>query len=176
MKLTVNVGEVMKKEVKTVGMNDTLEKAAMVMKNNKIGSVVVMGEKKVKGILTTRDVVYKHVASGKGETVNDIMTKDLITISPTQTIENAARLMVNKSVEKLLVFDAGKLVGIITNTDILFIEPALFEILLERMKIGTGSIREDQISFAQCENCGNYADDVEEIEGVYMCGDCKSSK
>ena len=174
MKLTVNVGEVMKKDVKSVSMNDAIEKAAKLMKNNRIGSVVVMGDKNVKGILTTRDVVYKHVALGKGQVVSDIMSRDLISISPNKSIEDAARLMVKMSVEKLPVFDRNKLVGIVTNTDILSIEPALFEILLERMKIGAGPIKEDQIEFAQCESCNNYSDDVEEIDGVFMCSECRS--
>lgn len=173
MKLSVHVGEVMKTTVKSVDLNDSIEKAAKKMKDNRIGSVVVMGEKNVKGIITTRDIVYKHVALGKGKTAKDIMSKDLITVSPTTSIEEAARLMVKKGIEKLLVFDRGKMLGIITSTDILTIEPALFEILLERMKIDGGPIKEDQVEFTQCERCNNYSDDIDEVDGIYLCKECR---
>jgi len=174
MRLNVLVREVMKKTVKAVDMNDSIDKAATMMKDNRIGSVVVIGEKNVKGILTTRDIVYKHVALGHGKNASDIMTKDLITIAPDKTIEDAARLMVKKGIEKLLVFDNGKMVGIITSTDILTIEPALFEILLERMKIGGGSNREDQVEFEQCDRCKKYSDEIEEVNGAYLCKECIS--
>jgi CBS-domain-containing membrane protein len=102
------------------------------------------------------------------------MSKDLITISPDKVIEDAARLMVKKGIEKLLVFDKGKMIGIITSTDILTIEPALFEILLERMKIDGGPTREDQVEFEECERCKKYSDDIEEVNGVYLCRECRS--
>ena len=89
------------------------------------------------------------------------------------SIEDAARLMVKKKIEKLLVFDKGKMVGIITNNDIISIEPALFEILLERIKMG-GTPQSDMSDYAQCESCNNYSDSVEEVDGEYICGECKA--
>ena len=135
MRFSALVGEVMRKEIKKVDMDDTVEKAARIMRDERIGSVVVTGEKNVKGIVTTSDIVYKHVAAGSSGKVKDIMSKNLVTIDPRKTIEEAARLMVKEQVEKILVFDMGRLVGIITNNDIIRIEPALFEILLERLKL-----------------------------------------
>lgn len=173
MKLTVTVKDVMKKNVKTIDMNDSINKAAKTMQENRIGSVVVMGQKNVKGIITTRDIVYKHVANGNGKTANDIMSKDLVSIAPDNTIEDAARLMVKKGIEKLIVFDRNKMVGIITSTDILTIQPTLFEILLERMKIDGGPIKEDQVEFNQCQRCKKYSDEVDEVNGVYLCADCR---
>ena len=135
MKYTVLVGEVMRTVVKKLDMAEPIEKAAKIMRNEGIGSVVVIGDKNIKGIVTTTDIVYKYVADGKGKVLSDIMTKNPVSISPEKTIEEAARLMVQKNIEKLLVFDKNRLVGIITNNDILRVEPALFEILLEQVKI-----------------------------------------
>lgn len=173
MKYNVLVGEAMKKDVKTVDINDSVEKAARTMKDNKIGSVVAIGEKNIKGIVTATDIVHKYVLDKKGEMVKDVMSTDLVKISPNRSIEEASRLMVAKGVEKLLVFDKERLVGIITATDILRIEPALLEILLERMKVGGRRSREFEFGFAECENCGNYSDDIQEINGVYMCSECR---
>ena len=172
MRLNVLVGEVMTKNVMAVALDDPIDKAARIMRDNGIGSVVVIGEKNVKGIVTTTDIVYRHVAEGKGRVVSDIMTRNIVSIEPTKTIEDAARLMVEKAVEKLLVFDMGKLVGVITNNDIIRIEPTLYEILLERMKMG-GRQQRGAMEFAQCEVCGNYTDDVEESDGMCACSSCR---
>ena len=174
MRFTALVGEVMRTDVKKGDMDESIEKAAQIMRDEHIGSVVVTGEKNVKGIVTTSDIVYKHVASGTGKMVKDIMSVNVVSIEPSRTIEEAANLMVGKNVEKLLVFDSGKLVGIITNNDVLRIEPALFEILLERMKIGrAGQQAENAENPVECESCGNYSDSVEEIDGIYICSDCR---
>ena len=172
MRFNALVGEVMRTDIKYVEPLDTIDKAAQIMQAHKIGSVVVK-DKNVMGIVTTSDIVYKHVAGKRGVTVNEIMTTDLITISPSTSVEDAARLMVKKNIEKLLVFDKGKIVGLITTNDIVKIEPALFEILLERIKMG-GLPQSDMSDYAQCESCNNYSDSVEEIDGEYVCSECKS--
>lgn len=173
MKLNVLVRDIMTKEIKSVDLEDTVEHAATVMKENNIGSVLVMGEKNMKGILTTQDIVYKHVAAGEGEKVKDIMTRDPVTVAPSQTIEEASRLMVKHNIEKLPVYDAGRLVGIVTQHDVMKVEPALLEILLERAKMGGPKLRGVELDMLECEVCGNYSDDVAEVNGVYTCAECK---
>lgn len=172
MKLNVLVGDVMTKDVKYVDVSDPVEKAAQIMRDGKIGSVVAMGEKRVKGIVTTSDIVYKYVASKSGGRVVNVMTTDLVTIAPSETIEEAARRIVKYGVEKLLVFDNDRLVGVISHNDILRVEPALVEIMLEKMKMGAAPGRGD-VPITECESCGNYSDDVEEVDGVYLCADCR---
>lgn len=174
MKFDVRVGEVMNRTVRTVSPEETIENAARIMREENIGSVVVAGGKQVKGIVTTSDIVYKHVAGKQGEKVSDIMTAEVIAISPDKTIEDAASLMVEKDVEKLLVFDMNMLTGIITANDILRIEPSLFRILLDMVKSGRKGIHEEEFEFVECEVCGNYTDDVEEVSGVYTCQECRS--
>lgn len=172
MKLSVRVKEIMKKDIKIVGIDDTVSQAARIMKNFKIGSVVVMGDKNVKGIITDSDIVYKYVADKCGDRVSDVMTRDLVSILPDATIEDAARLMGEKKIKKLLVFDRNKLVGIITDSDILGVEPALFEILLERMKIRKPTRRTAPRTQTECERCGNYSEETSEIDGEWLCPEC----
>jgi len=174
VKYKVYIKDVMVKDVKTVSIDDPIQKAAQLMKKNRIGSVVVMGEKNVKGILTAEDIVYKYVASNEGSNVSDIMTRDAVTISPEMTLEDASRIMIEKHVKKLPVMQQGNLIGIITATDIMRIEPALYENLLEEMKISRPEYSNDPkgSQLEQCEMCDNYADDVEEIDGVWVCSEC----
>jgi len=168
MRLNATVEEVMKKDVKTVNLEDSVEKAAEIMRDNKIGSVLVMGDKNVKGILTGMDIVYKYVAEKRGGKCKDIMSEELVTISPNKNIEDAARLMTAKNIEKLPVLKFGKIVGIITNNDILRVEPALFEILLEKLKMGA-TVKEDISQFGQCQECGNYTDNI----SSGLCEECR---
>jgi predicted transcriptional regulator len=171
MKLNIVVGDIMTKTIKRIDVNDAVEKAAQIMRDENIGSVVVMGEKNVKGIITTTDIVRKYVASKNGDRASDIMSTEIITISPSETIEEAARKMVKYNIEKLLVFDKDHLVGIVTNNDIIKVEPAIVEILLEKMKMGKTVQEDDEVT--ECEGCGNYSDDIKEVSGQYMCEECR---
>lgn len=125
------VKEAMKKDVKTIRPSDTVKDAAVLMNENRIGSlVVVSGTGAVTGIVTERDILIDVVATGKNAVdvkVEDIMTKELITISPEKSLEDAADLMTKNKIKKLPVIEGGKLVGIITATDLICYEKRLIE-------------------------------------------------
>ena len=175
MKFQATVEEVMVEDVKTVKLDDSIKTAAIMMSKYRIGSVVVMGGKHLKGILTAEDIVQKHVAQDMGEKVSDIMTKDPYTIEPSKTIEDASRLMAEKRIKKLPVVSGDKVIGIITASDIIRVEPALYEILLEQLKIERPELARVRTASDtnQCEVCGNYTDDLEDVNGVWTCGSCK---
>ena len=176
MRLQATVEETMNTDVIIVGMEESIKRAAELMSKHRAGSVIVMGGKHLKGIVTAEDIVYKHVAKGQGDKVSDVMTKDPYTITPDKTIEEASQFMAEKRIKKLPVVVGEKIVGIITASDIIRIEPALVEILLEKLKMGKS---EDAMhtrtssDLNQCENCGNYADDIEDASGVWMCSACR---
>ena len=179
MKYEAKVSDVMETNVKTMDIDDPIQKAAEVMAANRIGSVLIMGEKNLKGIVTAEDIVYKHVAKGEGEKVSDIMTRDPITTSPDTQLDDAARVMSEKRIKKLPVVDAsGKVVGIVTASDIVRIAPALHDILLEQLKITSPGAPQPPRSgqMFQCEMCNNYSDDVSEVDGVWICPHCDEMK
>lgn len=123
------VREVMNKNVMTVKPDVTLKKAAEAMSNYHIGSLVVLENNKLVGIITERNVLVA-VADGKDSeltTVEEVMTKKVITISPDKTIDEAITLMTEHRIKKLPVLDGEKLVGIITASDIIVVEPKLIE-------------------------------------------------
>jgi CBS domain-containing protein len=123
------IKEVMNRNVKTIRPEDTVKDAAQIMNENKIGSlVVVSGTGEVKGIVTERDILIDIVAAGKNaEDVNieEIMTKDIITISPNNTLEEAANIMTENKIKKLPVVEEGRLVGIVTASDLIAYEKDL---------------------------------------------------
>jgi len=125
------VKEVMNRAVKTVRPTDTVKNAAQLMNESGIGSLVVIsGTGGVVGILTERDILIDVVATGKGADdvkVEDIMTKELITVSPNNTLEEAADIMTQNKIKKLPVVEGGKLLGIVTASDLIAYEKELIE-------------------------------------------------
>lgn len=125
------IKEVMSRDVKTIRVIDTVKQAAILMNEHRIGSLIVIsGTGELKGIVTERDILMRVVAEGKNPSdvkVEEIMTKELITISPNKTLEEAADLMTEKKIKKLPVVYQGKLVGIVTATDLVSYEKELVE-------------------------------------------------
>jgi len=125
------VKEVMNRNVKTVRPEDTVKLAAQIMNENRLGAlVVVSGSGEVVGILTERDILVNVVATGKSAdnvSVKDVMTPNIITISPDKTLEEAANIMTENKIKKLPVVENGSLVGIVTATDLIAYEKNLIE-------------------------------------------------
>ncbi len=91
----------------------------MVEKN--VNALVVMENEKLAGIFTEKDYARKVVLKGKSskETrIGEIMTKDLITVTPDSTIDNCMRLMTGKFIRHLPVVEGEELVGIISIGDV----------------------------------------------------------
>jgi CBS domain-containing protein len=125
------VEETMNKDVKTIRPDATVKEAVRIMNDYRIGSLVIVGGGgEVLGIVTERDILADVVAEGKDSgtaRVSDIMTKKIVTVDPHQSLEEAADLMVKHNVKKLPVVEAGRLVGIITASDLIKYERALIE-------------------------------------------------
>jgi CBS domain-containing protein len=114
------VKDIMSRKVETVEDSSTIYQAAVKLAKLKIGSLMVVRESKPVGILTEGDV-SRAVAKGmdpKGGVVKSIMGKPLITITSDVRVEEAAKVMASSGVKKLPVLDGGKLIGIVTQTDI----------------------------------------------------------
>jgi len=121
------VKDVMNKNVVVAKFDVTIREATKVMNKFHIGSLVVLKEEKIAGILTERNVLTA-VANGKdadATAIEDIMTKKVVTIDPDETVEAAVDLMTQHKIKKLPVVEDNKLKGIITASDIVVVEPKL---------------------------------------------------
>jgi IMP dehydrogenase len=100
----------------TVRPSQSLREALAVMREHDISGVpVVEGEHPV-GILTARDIRFEK---NLDQPVSALMTRDLVTVSPGVSNDEARQLLHKHRIEKLLVVEAGKLVGLITIKDLL---------------------------------------------------------
>ena len=126
------VSEIMSENVRTVRPNSTVTEIVRKMNKFEIGSVVVVEGEKPVGIITERDIlrrVLEVTLASEALKAKEIMSAPLITISDQSTVDEAARIMIDKRIKKMPVVREGKLVGIVTSTDVMRSEPRLVELL-----------------------------------------------
>jgi CBS domain-containing protein len=114
------VNDIMTRNVKTLDVSATILDAAVLMEESRIGSVVVTARGSPVGMITEGDV-SKAVArklDTKKVHLKEVMSQPLVTAKREMRIEEAAKLMADSNVKKLPVLDYGKLVGMVTQTDI----------------------------------------------------------
>jgi len=117
---TITIANVMTKSVISVDAAITVNEAAKMMEDAKVGAVIVMENNLPVGIVTDRDFSVKVVSHAYQITapVKQIMSSPLVSINSDETVRMAADLMHDRRIRKLPVIDDGKIVGIITATDI----------------------------------------------------------
>ena len=116
----LHISSVMVKDVFTVPETMQLADVAKLMLDEGIGSVPVMCEDKMVGIVSKADFVTLAVGIAFEKiTVKEIMSKDLIVVSPTERLVHARRLMIEASVGRLPVVEDDELVGMITSKDLM---------------------------------------------------------
>ena len=124
----MNTGEICNREVVVAYRHTTLEEAARLMREQHVGSLVVVvdraSERVPVGILTDRDIVLSVVASDPDHlsflSVSDAMSDDLLAAVEDTTLPDALKLMQERGVRRLPVVDqVGTLVGIVTADDVI---------------------------------------------------------
>ena len=133
----VLVRDVMSKDVRVVRPDTSVKEVVATMNKFDIGSIVVVQGDRPVGIITERDILRRLVEpclAPETLTARQIMTSPVLTISETANIEETAKLMARKRVKKLPVINNGKLVGMITYTDIVAKVPTLLSILEELLR------------------------------------------
>lgn len=130
------VRDVMSKNVKTVRPNSTINEVVRKMNKFEIGSIIVTDGEKPVGIITERDIlrrVLEVTIASEAMKAKEIMSSPILTIASQATTEEAATLMNSKRIKKIPVLEDGKLIGIVTSTDIVRSEPKMVETLSSMM-------------------------------------------
>lgn len=137
MSAIVRVSDVMENKVISVDTSSVVFETVSKMIKFEVGSIVVVKAENVVGIVTKGDVLRRGMLLGldpKTTSVERVMSRNVVTIGKDATLEEASRLMSEKKVSKLPVLENGKLVGIITSTDIIRTEPMMVNYLHELIK------------------------------------------
>lgn len=173
MKRTISVRDAMTTNVLTAGPNTTVARAAKLMAERGVGSIVIVRGGKPVGILTERDLLMKVLGPDLKPSrikVGKIMSSPLITVSPETDITEAARLMSKNRIRRLPVVEHGRLVGILSASDVTAISPELLEIVAHREEGAREEVEE-----SVCEVCGEVVPTLYEVNGSWVCENCRDS-
>lgn len=113
------IGDIMTDEVECCTLLDNVYEVAVKMKELNVGAIPIVDGEKLVGMITDRDIVLrcvadKHPPSSK---VEDIMSNNLVTISPDETSREAVKLMAKNQIRRLPVVENGNLIGIVSLGD-----------------------------------------------------------
>ncbi len=131
--MSIKIENIMVGDVLTILTEATVKEAVDLMNTNEIGCLVVVDdEEKPVGIMTERDLLKRVLAKRidpEKIKVKKIMSKPLVTGTPHMDLEATARLMFKKKIKKLPIVENGRLVGLVTLTDLLRFQPEIIRIL-----------------------------------------------
>jgi len=112
-------------EPRSIGASASVVEAARLMREEHIGSLPIIDNEQLVGMITDRDITTRVVAEAadpKLTSVGDVYSQDLISVEPESDLEEALLLMARHQVRRLPVVDNGKLVGIVAQADIALTE------------------------------------------------------
>ncbi|MDD2680402.1 MAG: CBS domain-containing protein [Candidatus Omnitrophica bacterium] len=181
----ISVREAMTLSPVICGPELSVKDAAKLMIKNHVGSLLIAKEdskdKKLLGIMTEKDILKKLITKGKDPAkvyVRNIMTKNPMVIGKDADIIEALKLMVQNDFRRIPVIEGDKLIGLITEKDIMRIEPHVVECLITKKKIKEINRKPIKVKEVQgmCEECGNFSEELVDKSGMFVCHDCRYSK
>lgn len=137
----LTVREVMTRDVKVVREDTSMQEVVATMIKFDISSVIVVQKERPIGLITHKDILTKVLQPEfvpATMTARNIMSTNLTTIGEEASLEEAAKLMAKKRFKKLPVVREGKVIGIITSTDIAREEPRLTKLFEDLLKYCPG--------------------------------------
>ena len=116
-----SVRDAMTADPRSIGASASVVEAARLMREQHIGSLPVTENERLVGMITDRDITTRVVAeSAVPETtsVEDVYSRDLISVEPDKGLDEALQLMARHQVRRLPVVENGRLVGMVAQADI----------------------------------------------------------
>ena len=177
----IAVGEIMTRNFVSVNPQTNLLKCSKEMVKNRVTSLIIKENMRLKGILTSTDILWaitkKPGLNLKEVNAIDVATRKVAVIKPSSDIGQALRKMKVYNFRRLPVLSKGEIIGVITLKDILRISPDLYSELGE-----LGEIREESRKLKQteakwpseglCENCGAFSE-LLKVYDQLLCPDCR---
>lgn len=117
------VKDIMSKTVFTIDVSNTAFDVVREMMNRDIGSVVITRKgSEIAGVITKGDILREVImkkADPQKTKAEDVMSRPVVSIQPDATLEEASQVMAKNNVSKLPVIKDGKILGILTSTDVI---------------------------------------------------------
>ncbi len=144
MKYKIPVKEIMATKPIFTKPNSNSLSAARLMAKHDISFLPVVEDKILIGLITEGDILKRVFIKNKNPKkikVKEIMTKKPISVSPDDDVSKVAELMNTEKITKMPVTEGGKLLGCLTEKDLLKIEPGIIDVLFERLKLREPSLK-----------------------------------
>ena len=116
-----SVRDAMTADPRSIGKSVSVVEAARLMREQDIGSLPITDDERLVGMITDRDITMRVVAEAadpNATSVEDVYSRDLISVEPDNDLEEALGLMARHQVRRLPVVEDGRLVGIVAQADI----------------------------------------------------------
>jgi CBS domain-containing protein len=179
METNIPLKEIMVREVVTSDLDLSVLEAAKLMRKYEVDCIVVLDQEEPVGIVTEGDIISELVSKDiKASRVKlkEIMTTPLITASPDDRLSDIAKLMARARIRKIPVMGDGKLVGIVTDVDIISASSEMNSIMAElaEMDVERESLdgEGERVGQGICEKCGCFSHYLEMKDGLMICEGC----
>lgn len=175
MKSGIRAIDFMNHKVITVTQDMTVREAAKLMNIHRVGGVPVCEGGALVGLLTERDIMMRVTALDKVPSslkVKQVMQSPLKAIGEKfEDLSSLARKMSKHDISKIPIVDNGKLIGIVTNKDVVAHAPDLLDTFIERLAASNKELGGHPAAFGQCETCSSHGHLHYNMDH-FICDDC----
>ena len=176
MTTRVLVRDIMNSPVISASTEASIKEIDIKMKEEKIGSIVIMDKEEPLGIVTDWDIVSNAVVKDvKPSLLNasDIM-QQLHTIEGEEGVTEAARVLRKHNIKRLGVVYKNRIVGIISASDVIAVTPDLVDVISEKSALIRGETGRSMGNVSgYCDECGEWSDLLQYNEGTFTCEECR---
>ncbi len=176
MKTGIRILDAMTKSPEFIKSDESVFKAVRKMIKGGVGSLLIIEDDKLLGIVTEKDLLTKVLAKNldiKKTPVGKVMSKKPIMIGPDEDLYDAMVLMSREEVRRLPVVDKGVVVGLLTYKDVLSIQPDLYDLFINNFNIKESerkSMLDPQLE-GVCYSCKSYGP-LEKQGNKWLCEAC----
>jgi len=178
--MPILVKDIMVKPVTTIDEEKTAEEAGKLMTKSRRGCLIVTKDKKPVGIVSDSDLIRRIVALDMKSSeikLRDVMSKPLVAVRPEDDILGAVRKMKKSNIHRLPVVSRGKLVGILSLSDIARTSPEMLDLLEYRLKMKETPFGiKEEFTSGICDSCSNYNTDLKNINDQWLCESCREEE
>jgi len=179
METKIPLRDVMVREVVKSDQDVTVLEAAKLMGKYDVDCIVVLDHGEPVGIVTEGDIISELVSKDRKSSkvrLKDIMTTPLIIASPDDSLSDIAKMMARERIRRIPILGDGKLVGIVTDIDILSASSEMNSIMSELAErdMERELVDEEGEGLGQgiCEKCGCFSHYLELKDGLMICEGC----
>ncbi len=178
--LVVLVKDVMSTPVLTVDIKKTARDAGKLMRKHRKGFLVVTEKNKPAGVISESDLIEEIVCkSAKADKIKleNFMHEPIIAVDPDDELLTASRKMKENNIHRLPVVAEGRVVGVVSLTDIARTSPEMLDLLEYRLKMKERPFEiKEKTTLGICDSCDNYSEDLQNINEEWLCEICREER